>query len=188
MASQISVEQLVGLTGGSTPNTITIPSGQTLDVSNATVDYPSGTIVRSGFIDDDVSKSSSSASYVALSSYAEIAPSRSDTKLILIFSGNHRSTSAGAGDMGVVLAPYYYSGTAYTSFPVGQYNGCSPIITSGSNYVTNYDYSTCIIGQLNQSELWSDTNVWAFKMYGSSLYSNTNTAYGWGIQWFEVLA
>ena len=43
MASILSVEQLQGLAAGSTPNTITIPSGQNLDMSNAsTFTMPAG--------------------------------------------------------------------------------------------------------------------------------------------------
>ena len=44
MASILSVEQLKGLSSGDTPNTITIPAGQTLDIN--TWSPPAGTVLQ----------------------------------------------------------------------------------------------------------------------------------------------
>ena len=46
MASILSVEQLQGLAAGSTPNTITIPSGQKIVGTDATSIYAPGTVVN----------------------------------------------------------------------------------------------------------------------------------------------
>ena len=46
MASILSVEQLRGLSSGDNPNTITLPTGQTLDFSAGTLTMPAGHVIQ----------------------------------------------------------------------------------------------------------------------------------------------
>lgn len=145
----------------------------------------SGRIVASGYITNNTSVSRSNDG--DMQSAHTIAPSMSGTKLIVVANFNCRSSSAGAGDMGMAFSMRYYTGSSYQSIPSSQRSSSSPIVTSGSNYVTNYDYDSTANFVLYSSDVRTDNGSWTFRLYGSSIYSSTTSVYGSSYVWFEVL-
>ena len=81
MASIVSVEQLKGLASGSTPNTISIPAGQTLHAPGHVIQVVRGVIPTS-------SETFTSTSYAASSLYVTITPKFSTSSMVIMASVN----------------------------------------------------------------------------------------------------
>lgn len=89
MASIVSVEQIKGLSAGSTPNTITIPAGQTLSIADklAYSNMPVGTVIQKvrKVVDQPSHANTSSSSYVDIANSAiSITPKFNNS--IILFS------------------------------------------------------------------------------------------------------
>ncbi len=89
MASIVSVEQLKGLASGSTPNTISIPAGQTLSIADklAYSNMPVGTVIQKvrKVVDQSAHANTSSSSYVDIANSAiSITPKFNNS--IILFS------------------------------------------------------------------------------------------------------
>ena len=87
MASILSVEQLRGLSSGDTPNTVTLPTGQTLDFSAGTLTMPAGHVIQT--VTDVRNYASSvaisSTSYTSLGIGISITPKYASSKIAIIY-------------------------------------------------------------------------------------------------------
>ena len=88
MASILSVEQLQGLAAGSNPNTITIPAGQTLDVSPGSLNRTesAGEILQVQHGNNRATQGSSSTSFVDCGLSTTITPKYSNTNMLVMVS------------------------------------------------------------------------------------------------------
>ena len=88
MASILSVEQLQGLNSGSSPNTITVPAGQTLDVSSGSLNRneSTGEILQVQHGDNRATQGSSSTSFVDCGLSATITPKYGNTNMLVMVS------------------------------------------------------------------------------------------------------
>ena len=96
MASILQVEQIKGPTSGASANTITIPSGQTLDMSNATVngalteiqaaDMPAGTVLQVVQTEASSGFSTTNSTVQDTGHSASITPSSSSNKILVSVS------------------------------------------------------------------------------------------------------
>ena len=89
MASIVSVEQIKGLAGGSTPNTITVPTGQTLDVADGITSgsLPLDSVVQYKWYPNTSTFDSTSNSYVTVKD-ATFTPKKSGNRIMARFSGH----------------------------------------------------------------------------------------------------
>jgi hypothetical protein len=128
MASILSVEQLRGLSSGDTPNTITLPTGQTLDFSAGTLTMPAGHVIQvvtgSQVNQNDLI---TSTSFTATSLSVNITPSSTSNKIFVSVSAvldvNNNGNSA-----------YYtlYRDSTNLADDVGDTNGFGRIYSGSS--------------------------------------------------------
>src|SRR5210317_46954 len=84
MASILSVEQLRGLSSGDNPNTITLPTGQTLDFSAGTLTMPAGHVIQTVSYNDIITATNTnSTSFVATTLAATITPTSTSSKILV---------------------------------------------------------------------------------------------------------
>lgn len=102
MASILQVEQIQGPTSGASANTITIPSGQTIDMSNATVngaltEMPSGSIVQVQNTVSNIGSASNGGSNTFTNSglIVNITPKFADSIMIIHAQGHVYRNGAG---------------------------------------------------------------------------------------------
>jgi len=118
MASILSVEQLQGLAAGSTPNTITIPAGQTLHAPGHVVQ-----VVQSVKTNQS-SSTSSSWSDTGLS--ASITPTSSSSKILVLvdvmFSHEPGYSGSNLRLLRDATTIYYGTGTGVANFAGSYYN------------------------------------------------------------------
>jgi len=101
MASIVSVEQIKGLTGGSTPNTITIPTGQKIVGADAASIYSPGNVVQ--MVDATGATQTatvSNSTWVATNASVSITPKFTTSKIYLSHTAGGL-TYAGTGDRGL---------------------------------------------------------------------------------------
>lgn len=94
MASILQVEQIQGPTSGANANTITIPSGQTLDTSAATLagltssEMPSGTIVQVSTTVNRASASTTGTTFINSGTYVDFTPKFANSVIIVHAQGH----------------------------------------------------------------------------------------------------
>jgi hypothetical protein len=92
MGSILSVEQLRGLSSGDTPNTITLPTGQTLDFSAGTLTMPAGHVIQT--IATNAPRTAvSSGSYTNIKSQT-ITPTSASSKILVVCHFNNDNNAA----------------------------------------------------------------------------------------------
>lgn len=147
MASIVSVEQIKGLAAGSTPNTITVPTGQKI------VGTDSGSIVAPGNVIQVVTnygvggQGSTSTTFVDINVFVNITPKRTNSLLIVqFFATAYVTGSAGffsisrdgtlignAGNSGIAqMKPNASSAADYQPSSIVSY------VTSGSTSTTTF--------------------------------------------------
>lgn len=114
MASIVSVEQIKGLAAGSTPNTISIPSGQTLHAPGHVIQVTTNNSTGSA-----ISVSSQTWTDSGLS--VTITPKFSNSKMVICFSYTATSTSGAQSGSGTHYKVYKSVGgssdTVLSAFP-----------------------------------------------------------------------
>jgi hypothetical protein len=122
MGSILSVEQLRGLSSGDTPNTITLPTGQTLDFSAGTLTMPAGHVVQVKNYRPAASIDISATSYTDLFSLA-ITPKSADNAIFAIIHGGVYATFAAQAGFLVDLRTDSESGLTRGEYVFFQANG-----------------------------------------------------------------
>lgn len=84
MASILSVEQLRGLSSGDNPNTITLPTGQTLDFSAGTLTMPAGHVIQTVYGTTTTQVISASGTQIDTGLTASITPSSASNKILVL--------------------------------------------------------------------------------------------------------
>lgn len=117
--STLIVENLKGPTTGSNANTITIPSGQTLDASSGTVIPSAGQIVQvqTTVIPETVSVSTNSDADTYLGYENSITPKLANSKILLNINGGTTTWGTQYVDMAVA----FYRSVAGGSYSFVQY-------------------------------------------------------------------
>ena len=152
MASILSVEQLKGLSSGDTPNTITLPTGQTLDFSAGTLTMPADHVLQVVQQVLATQTDSTSTTMIDTGLSASITPSSTSSKILVTV--NHRTfkNSAAQGmdmqllrdstNLGEIVRGHMYDGTT------GEINSAltfcyldSPSTTSSVTYKTQFSHN-----------------------------------------------
>ena len=99
MASIVSVEQIKGLAGGSTPNTITIPTGQKIVGTDATSIVAPGHVIQVVHSSINTQEATTSNSFVDTGLHVDITPTSSSSKILVrasvgLYNNNNASAAA----------------------------------------------------------------------------------------------
>ena len=168
MASILSVEQLQGLAAGSTPNTITVPTGQKIIGTDAgSVNAPGSVeqVVQTHF---NTKSSTTSTSWATLYS-ASITPTSSSNKVLaaVSFSGSHpnsysglvrvvrQATPIGGGAGGTnYQSNVWFNIRSATDYNISTYNASyldSPATTSAITYSVQWYASGGTVFYINRT-------------------------------------
>ena len=116
MASIVSVEQIKGLAGGSTPNTISIPAGQTLYAPGHVIQVVQGTYATSVNI--------STGTYTFTGLTASITPKFNNSKILVQIE--QQGCLAISGNTGDINMRSQRNNSDIYNFALGYYYGDSP--------------------------------------------------------------
>jgi hypothetical protein len=161
MGSILSVEQLRGLSSGDTPNTITLPTGQTLDASAGTFTPSSGQIIQVQSYEYAGETSYTSTNWSTTPYQVDITPVFANSKIFVTASfacrKNNTTTSEGLSiklyrngvDIALLSHYFLFSNGAIFSHFNGQHTDTSHNSTSQLNYriyVATYNGGSYILG------------------------------------------
>jgi hypothetical protein len=181
MAGTLQVENLIGPTSGANTNTVSIPSGQTLDASGATLLPSAGQIVQCvKYAPDDNSwTGTTSTSYVATKLQVDITPKFANSLIKIeathnywwsastldnasyatfaIYRNNNHNISGNTGSVAVLEGTYYNLNNYNRHVSYIDYD--SPNTTSSTNYRVYFRQWTAVSQELRTMDGYSSTAI-----------------------------
>lgn len=163
MASILSVEQIKGLSSGDTPNTVTLPAGQTLDASAGTFTPSSGQVIQM-VREQSNSSSSGSGTWVSGVITASLTPKSSTSKVVAFLSLPNNYTSSNND----ILVRVLVNDTDIAPGGNGTYGGIDTYINVVNSDSHRHDVS-CSIAYSSGS---TAAQTWSYKIMdtNASLY------------------
>ena len=169
MASILSVEQLQGLAAGSTPNTITIPSSQTLRAPGHVIQ-----MTESGAFGD--TSQTTSGTWLDTEMFVDIAPKFSNSKIVVIGSPAILVVGTGATMRGSIRVIRSIGGANATNvFNTSDFvehfqvrNATNEHTTIGSIVLTDTPNTTSYVRYRVQIYYYGDSGTTQFRLWGST--------------------